>query len=732
MKTYAYGFPRLGLNREYKNMIESFWAGKIKKERLLEIKDDLENSIIDIYRTYVDSFPVGEMTLYDKMLDTAIMLGLYRIESIDDYYMLCRGKDALEMTKWFNTNYHYLIPEIKNGSKLSIYKPEIEKIKKTLKNYPSARAYFIGPFTFLKLSKGIKKELFRYYLMEIGELYGEIVKEFESIHIDEPGLVLDLTEQDVSEFKMVYSKIGRNNPNIYVFTYYDSVDFLEKLYDLPIKGIGLDFVNGKENFNLIKERGFPEDKTLIAGIVNGKNVWKTDFNKAIDILNNLSLYVKDIVISNGSPLYHLPITIKAEKKEKPLLNRLAFAEERLNELNGLKRIITEGNIEPIRSHMDDVCNYSHMEKGVETLKERDFKRTLRYEERSELQKKYLNLPIFPSTTIGSFPQTRDIRLSRIAYKKKEISEKHYNNIIKEKVEAAIKLQEDLGLDVLVHGEFERSDMVEFFAEKLLGIETTENGWIISYGTRTYRPPIIYGDIERPNQMTVDFIKYAQSLTEKPVKGILTGPSTIITWSYIREDIPINKLAYQIALAIKKEIKDLEENNIKIIQIDEPAFREGAPLKKRDWDKYFSWAVNAFNLSISDSKPETQIHTHMCYSEFGEILEYIMKMDFDVISIEASRSRGDIIEFFKDLNFKKQIGLGIWDVHTKKITSKAKMMAIIKKALSMFSPEQLWINPDCGLKTREWKETVKNLKNMMKAVDMVRKRYKKNTFQELII
>lgn len=718
MQTYAYGFPRLGAKREYKNIIEIYWAKKIKKDNLLNKIKELEEQIFTTYAKYVDRFPVGEMTLYDKMLDTALLLGIYKIESLTEYYRLCRGKKALEMTKWFNTNYHYLIPEIKENIKPAILYSEIKKLKETCSKYKQGVPYFIGPFTFLKLSKGIKPEKFNYNLMNFSELYCDIVKEFNIVHIDEPALVFELTEQEITMFMSAYSKICKYNPSIYIFTYYDSVDSLKKLYELPVKGIALDFINGKENLLFIKNSGFPEDKVLIAGIVNGRNIWKTNIYKTLETLNELSRYAKNLIISNGSPLYHLPVSIKAEKHDKPILKKLAFAEERLAELKLFKKILLEERIK--QTQIDEGFGNYDLAK-TKYLKDEDFNRTTPYNIRAPIQQKSLNLPLFPATTIGSFPQTPEIRKLRNAYKNNEISHEKYTSFIKDKIKAVIKLQEELGLDVLVHGEFERSDMVEFFAEKLQGFETTENGWVISYGTRTYRPPIILGNVGRTKPMTVDFIKYAQSLTKKPVKGIITGPVTIITWSYLRQDIAIEDIAYQIALTLKEEIKELEDEGIKIIQIDEPAFKEGAPLKKRNWQGYFNWAVKSFNLAISQARPETQIHTHMCYSEFGEIIEYIQKMDFDVISIETARSRGDIIESFKNANFIKQIGLGVWDVHSHQIPKPNRMMKIINKAKKIFSPQQLWINPDCGLKTRDFKETIEGLKNMMKAVEIIRNR-----------
>ncbi len=713
MTTYAYGFPRIGKNREYKKLIEGYWKGEFSAEDLREGIAKIEEEILNAYKKQVNHYPTHEITVYDNMLDMAVMIGLYTPTDFNEYFNLCRGENALELTKWFNTNYHYLVPDF-SGNNIQLKK---NGYKSLLKKQPGQQElpYLIGPFTLLKLSKGITTDNeFEKRFEEIANIYREIITEVESVHIEEPALVTDLKEREINLIEKAYNTIKKNtNCKIYLFTYYDSVDFLERFINLPVEAIGLDFVSNNENLKEIEKIGFPEDKILIAGIVNGRNVWKTDATSAINILNRLSKHTKNLWISNAAPLYHLPVTTKGESLRKELRERLAFATEKLAELREIATFFDNQSIaEEIPENKKS--EYSSPSENLPSFS---------YTQRREIQKSIFNLPLFPSTTIGSFPQTPEVRKKRRQFKTGEISEDEYDKFIRDKIKELIKLQEEIGLDVLVHGEFERSDMVEFFAEKLNGIATTKKGWIISYGTRCYRPPIIHSDVSRSKAMTLNEIAYAQSLTNKPVKGMLTGPITILAWSYIREDIPEAKVAYQIASALREEIEDLEKAGIKIVQIDEPAFREKAPIKRRNWEAYFKWAIGAFN-SAAVSRPETQLHTHMCYSEFGEIIEYINRMHFDVISIEATRSRGDIIEAFESVKFDRQIGLGVWDIHSPVIPKVEEMKEIVNRALKVIPRENFWINPDCGIKTRRWEETIPSLKNLMQLVKQLREDYQK--------
>ncbi len=708
-KSYAYGFPRMGEKREFKKLLENFWKRVISEVELRKGIDSLERERLNTYSQFVDMHPVGEMTLYDSMLDMAIILGIYPSNNLQDYFELCRGKSDLELTKWFNTNYHFLVPIIPPQP---VFKLSWNKPKEALEKFKKGIPYLIGPFTFLKLSKGYKQEKFRAHLLAIAEVYKEIISTLPEIHLDEPAMVMDITKEEIEAIKGAYKIIGEAKKNVYLFTYYDSVDFLEELYQLPVKGIGLDFVHSRGNLGKIKKIGFPKDKILIAGVLSGRNVWRMKIDEKRKILKELSGQTKNIWLSNAAPLSHLPVTTEGESLDEKLLNRLAFAREKLYELQILskpdEKKLKEWSKEP------DVSwgvNEKTQEK-VKALKERDFTKPVSYSERAKAQKEILNLPLLPTTTIGSYPQTEEVRKKRSAFRKGIIDEKEYQNFIKANIKEVIQTQEALGLDVLVHGEFERTDMVEFFANKLEGIATTQNSWIISYGSRGYRPPIIYGDVYRKKSLTIEEITYAQSLTRKPVKGMLTGPITMLSWSYLREDVSSEIAAYQIALALQEEIKDYEKAGIKIIQIDEPAFREKLPLKRKKWKEYFCWAGRAFRLVHSQSRPSTQIHTHMCYSEFGEIIKQILKLDFDVISIEASRSKGEIVSSFETLKFDRQIGLGVWDIHSPAVPDLENMRKIARRALKFIPRENFWINPDCGLKTRNWKEVIPSLKNVV--------------------
>ncbi|WP_456341561.1 5-methyltetrahydropteroyltriglutamate--homocysteine S-methyltransferase [Thermovibrio sp.] len=716
MKTYAYGFPRLGKNREFKRLVEGYWSGKLTEGELLKGIEELNKKREEAYAR-VGGHPSSEMTLYDHMVDQAVLFGLYRAESLPDYFELCRGKNALQMKKWFNTNYHYLVPDF-SGKELSLSNLPYPKWKKGEEN-----AYLIGPFTFVKLSKEVKEEEFKERVLEVARLTVQFAKEmeFKSLHIDEPALALELSDKEWEVLKEVYRELSKAEIPINLFTYYAGVDRLSEVFELPVSGVGVDLIHdGGGNLKQLKE--IESDKTLFAGVVDGRNVWRNDLFKTARVLKELSGRFKT-VITNAAPLFHLPVSLSGATLPQELLKKVAFAQEKLEELSLLAELL-QGKEERAKEWVEGLESsfgeIKRVRERVASLKEEDFVRRPAYPEREKIQKEVLNLPLFPTTTIGSFPQTEEVRRVRLFYKKGKLSQEDYETFIRGEIAKAIEIQEELGLDVLVHGEFERSDMVEFFAEKMKGIATTGNGWVISYGTRCYRPPIIYGDVERDGQMTVKEIAFAQSLTEKPVKGMLTGPTTIIAWSFVREDIPIREVAYQIALALKDEIADYEKEGIKIVQIDEPAIREKAPLKKREWDEYFDWAVKAFRLCHSCVKPETQIHTHMCYSEFGEIMEYILQMDFDVISIEATRSKGDIIEAFEKVNFDRQIGLGVWDIHTPYVPSVEEMAEIVERALRVIPKEKFWVNPDCGLKTRRWEEVIPALRNLVRLARKLRK------------
>ena len=715
MRTYAYGFPRLGKNREFKKTVEGFWKGSLQNKEFFDSLDAIQNETIERYKSKVDMAPDGEVTLYDPMLDTAILCGLFCPETVQDYYTLCRGGSALEMTKWFNTNYHYLITDFSELGDVA-FKLNADHFALRYKNgrFPSA----IGPFTFLKLSKGIVKDKFKELFFDLIVVYANLLAKVDRIQIEEPAFVLDLTQDEVSLIKEGYIRLAEYRSKITLITYYDSVDWIEDLVNLPVSAIGIDFVRGKENFEYVCKNGFPNDKILIAGVVDGRNIWRNDIAKTVEQLNCLDVKVKQLVLSNAAPLFHLPVSLVGEEAlDVELKNNLAFAKEKLDEIRLIAQCF-EGKEIPVKESGSSYGKNTFVQNRLSVLKDEDFVKEVSLENRRRIHDKNLDLSLFPTTTIGSYPQTSEVRQKRADVRSGKISKEEYDKYVQGEIDKLIVFQEELGLDVLVHGEFERTDMVEFFAQNLNGVATTQAGWIISYGTRVYRPPVIFGDVSRPKPMTVNEIVYAQTKTRKPVKGMLTGAVTIIAWSFCREDISLADVAFQISLSLKDEIEDYEKAGIKIVQVDEAAFREKAPIKKKDWPAYFEWAVKSFNLT-TNTDPETQIHTHMCYSEFGEIIEYINQMDFDVISIEASRSRGDIIEYFENIDFKRQIGLGVWDIHSPVVPSVEKMKDIVKRSLKKIPKENFWINPDCGLKTRGWPETKEALKNLVELANNLR-------------
>ncbi|MFZ2385397.1 MAG: 5-methyltetrahydropteroyltriglutamate--homocysteine S-methyltransferase [Candidatus Omnitrophota bacterium] len=709
MRGYAYGLPRIGGKREYKKTIESFWKGGLSEKSVNGVLSGIQEDNLRKYDRYAALSPEGEMSYYDPMLDTAILCGIYDPKNLKEYYELCRGPEALDMTKWFNTNYHYLAVDF---GKVNVRSFRANPGNAALCFKRCGFPQFIGPFTFLKLSKGIPEADFGKLFISLAAVYRDILSGYDMAQIDEPAFAMDIETYEVKLINEGYKLLSSSGCRISLVTYYDSVDFMKELLALPVSSIGLDFVRGRKSFEYILNNGFPEDKTLIAGLVDGRNVWKNDIGGSIGKVRKLSGKANNIMVSNAAPLYHLPVSLSDENELPVTLKKcLAFAEEKLMEIRMISECYEGRRGVPAGHSLGNYGRRRDVGERIKSLKKEDFIKRPSFRARRKRHNKILRLPSFPTTTIGSFPQTAELRSRRAAFLSGELDPAGYKKYVRAEIAKLIRLQEELGLDVFVHGEFERSDMVEFFARKLSGIAATKSGWVISYGTRVYRPPVIFGDVGRKGPMTIDEIKYAQTKTTKPVKGMLTGPVTIIAWSYCREDIPISDVAYQISLALKDEIIDYERSGIKIVQVDEAAFREKAPVKRRDWKKYFYWAVKSFNLA-TNTDPNTQIHTHMCYSEFGEILGYINKMDFDVISIEASRSGGDIIASFENIDFKRQVGLGIWDIHSPAVPPVDKMKSIVKRSLKKIPKDNFWLNPDCGLKTRGWPETKEALKNLV--------------------
>jgi 5-methyltetrahydropteroyltriglutamate--homocysteine methyltransferase len=732
LKAYAFGFPKIGEKREFKKALEDFWKGKITEEQFEEEMNKLRMYMVENYRKNVDVIPSNELSYYDFVLDTAVMVGAVperfgEYRGLSTYFDMARGGKALEMTKFFNTNYHYLVPEIETEEFYLLENKPLEDYLFFKSKGIETAPWVIGPFTFLYLSKRNGEWIRRPNQMEkllesLVSVYKEVFEKLvengcKEILVNEPAFVCDLEKAHWDLILNVYRELSEFP--LTVFTYYDSVSDYEACVSLPVKRLHFDFVSNEENLKNLEKHGFPEDKKLVAGVINGRQPWKVDLRKVASLVEKLGASA----ISNSCPLFHLPVTLELENNlPGGLKEKLAFAKEKLEELKMLKDFLEGKTFDLPNVSFEDFAVDLQAVERVRNLPEDSFRREKEYTERDRIQRERLNLPLFPTTTIGSFPQTPEVRKMRSKYRKGEISKEEYEAFIKEQIKKAIELQEEIGLDVLVHGEFERTDMVEFFAEKLNGIATTQNGWVLSYGSRCYRPPIIYGTVTRPEPMTLKEITYAQSLTEKPVKGMLTGPVTIMSWSYYREDIPEREIAYQIALAINEEVKDLEEAGIKIVQIDEPAFREKAPIKKSKWPEYFEWAINAFNLA-ANARPETQIHAHMCYSDFNEIIEYIHQLEFDVISIEASRSKGEIISAFE--NFKgwiKQIGVGVWDIHSPAVPSINEMREIVERVLRVLPKELIWINPDCGLKTRNWDEVIPSLRNMVALAKEMREKF----------
>lgn len=737
------GYPRIGEKREWKKALESFWNGQINEEQFTKTRETIRlDSIRKQLEKGIDLIPIGDFSLYDHVLDTAFMFGYIpeRFQHIDNlleqYFAMARGTNgqhALEMTKWFNTNYHYIVPEIGQT------KPRLVE-NRLLKEYNLVKETFnletkpvlLGPITFLLLSKQYDRNEWRKHLAQLVPVYVELLKQLSEagvsfVQIDEPILVQDIDDDIIDAFRDVYEVFHRDVPNINLIlqTYFDSVSHYREIVALPVAGIGLDFVHDDgENMKNINTYGFPKDKILVAGIVDGRNVWKSSLAQKATLLHHLAGVSEQLIIQPSCSLLHVPVTTKHEHTlPTELAGALSFADEKLDEI----RMLTEymnGNVtidELIKYDEQTNVYFAKLHHEQEQTTETVPISRVPYNERRKAQQAHLQLPLLPTTTIGSFPQTSDVRQARMKWKKGEWNDNQYKSFIKKEIGKWIDIQEQLQLDVLVHGEFERTDMVEFFGEKLQGMACTTNGWVQSYGSRCVRPPIIFSDIAYQKPMTIEETVYAQSLTTKPVKGMLTGPVTILNWSFVRDDISRKHVLMQLALAIREEVLQLEKEGIRIIQVDEPALREGLPLKKEKHASYWEDAVMAFRLATSSVKKETQIHTHMCYSQFEHMMHVIDELDADVISIESSRSHGELVSVFETYEYEKGIGLGVYDIHSPRIPTKEELSEQIERALRVLRPEQFWVNPDCGLKTRKEEETIAALQVMVEAAREYRER-----------
>ncbi|MGG1601068.1 5-methyltetrahydropteroyltriglutamate--homocysteine S-methyltransferase [Paenibacillus naphthalenovorans] len=757
LKSSNLGYPRIGVNREWKKLLEALWANKIQESEFEKKIEELRLNHLKLQQEKgIDLIPVNDFSLYDHMLDTAAMFGIVPkrfnypggVVSLSTYYAMARGSKgapACEMTKWFNTNYHYIVPELNDITPvLTINKPLQAYREAKQKLGIDGKPVLIGLYTFLKLSKGYKSGQWDELIALFLPLYAQILRELEQegvrwVQIDEPVLVSSLSDEDMDRITHIYKQLHEAAPglNIMLQTYFDAVEHYEATVSLPVQGIGLDLVHGYDrNMQHMAKHGFPKDKVLGAGLIDGRNIWAADLQSKLTLLNTLSQYVpyERMIIQPSCSLLHVPVTTGQETKlGSEIRQALAFANEKLDEIVLLTKAVADKDSEPIARELEKnqqalrEINASssrkkeHIQEMVERIDQQPSARAGTFAERRILQQNKWNLPILPTTTIGSFPQTSEVRQARKKWRTGEWTEEQYKTFIQEQIRLWINLQEEIGLDVLVHGEFERTDMVEFFGEKLGGFFFTQNGWVQSYGSRCVKPPVIYGDVEFIKPMTVEETVYAQSLTNKPVKGMLTGPITILNWSFVRDDIPREKVAYQIALALRQEVEALEKAGIEMIQVDEPALREGLPIKRQDWQHYLDWSVLSFRLATATVKNTTQIHTHMCYCEFHDIIDSIRELDADVISIETSRSHGELLHSFEEHTYDHGIGLGVYDIHSPRVPDVKEMVHMIDRSLSVLDPELFWINPDCGLKTRGMDETIASLKNMVEAAKSFREK-----------
>ena len=748
MTTSIIGYPRIGAQRELKFATEKFFKKELSEADLQAVAATQRQANWQKQAAAgIDFIASNDFSFYDTTLDTAFALNIVpkryqelAVSPLERYFAAARGHQseagdvkALAMKKWFNTNYHYMVPEFDDGTEIKL------DLTKLLSEYREALALgittkpvLIGPFTLLKLIRFTGQTQLSDVQEDFVKAYSEILsvlatEEVAWLQLDEPGLVFDLTESDIHLFKAIYTALLPQKQTVKVLlqTYFGDVrDVYSDLIQLDFDGIGLDFVEGRKTAELIQTHGFPADKKLFAGVVNGKNIWRNDYQKTLEILQTLP---KDsLIISTSCSLQHVPYTVSAEPElPQDILRHFAFAEEKLLELKDLNDIFYHGQVDSLTANQALFASERYqgnqaVQAKVAALGEADFTRTPTFAQREAIQKDIFQLPKLPTTTIGSFPQTADVRKNRLSYKRGDITKAAYDTFNQEKTKEWIKWQEAVGFDILVHGEFERNDMVEYFGEKLDGYVFTKNAWVQSYGTRCVKPPIVWGDIARVQPLSVADSVYAQSLTDKPLKGMLTGPVTILNWSFPREDISLKASTLQIALAIQEEVLDLEQNGIKIIQIDEAALREKLPLRQTDWNsEYLDWAIPAFRLVHAKVAPETQIHTHMCYSEFTDIIPALDAMDADVISFEASRSDLSILDALQANGFRTQSGPGVYDIHSPRIPSVEEIQNVIRQILTKVPAEKLWINPDCGLKTRGVTEVKASLENLVKATQDIR-------------
>ncbi|HTI10219.1 MAG TPA: 5-methyltetrahydropteroyltriglutamate--homocysteine S-methyltransferase [Puia sp.] len=782
MQTHNLGYPRIGSRRELKWASEQYWAGQLPAGQLMLTGRNIRLQNWQLQKDAgIDLIPCNDFSFYDQVLDTSLMVGAIperyhalmeqqQLPDVDLLFAMARGyqKDghditAMEMTKWFDTNYHYIVPEFTAGQQFTLFTNKVlNEFTEAKKAGFNAKPVLLGPVSYLLLGKEKEEGFHRLELIKrLLPVYLEVLEKLDDakafyVQFDEPCLSLDLTKEEQQVFVKTYQEIKSKFPNLHLIlaSYFECYGpNLRTALSLPVQTIHLDLVRCPSQLEDILSGGsgdsagsgnpagfgdFKKTKTnLSLGVVDGRNIWKNDYQQSLAFIDKaIKIIGPDRVwIAPSCSLLHSPCDLDLETNDGTLPPEirqwLAFAKQKLTEVATLKKLATgedasvthkqlEDNIQSHQSRKTSPLIHNKTVSGrVAAITEKDARRDHPFHIRKDKQHKALALPLFPTTTIGSFPQTTEVRSLRARFKKGELTQAQYDQLIEKETEDAIRWQEQVGIDVLVHGEFERNDMVEYFGEQLAGFAFTKNGWVQSYGSRCVKPPIIFGDVYRPTPMTVRWSSFAQGLTSKLVKGMLTGPVTILQWSFVRNDQPRSLTATQIALAIRDEVIDLEKAGIKIIQIDEPAIREGLPLRKANWQEYLEWAVKAFRISASGVQDETQIHTHMCYSEFNDIIQNIADMDADVITIECSRSQMELLDAFASFNYPNEIGPGVYDIHSPRVPSRAEMVALIEKARAVIPSDQLWVNPDCGLKTRHWPETKQALMEMVEAAHSLR-------------
>nr|WP_113867959.1 5-methyltetrahydropteroyltriglutamate--homocysteine S-methyltransferase [Brenneria salicis]NMN90093.1 methionine synthase (B12-independent) [Brenneria salicis ATCC 15712 = DSM 30166]RBP60488.1 methionine synthase (B12-independent) [Brenneria salicis ATCC 15712 = DSM 30166]RLM30102.1 5-methyltetrahydropteroyltriglutamate--homocysteine S-methyltransferase [Brenneria salicis ATCC 15712 = DSM 30166] len=746
---HTLGFPRVGLRRELKKAQESYWAGNATQQELLTVGRELRARHWQQQKDAgVDLLPVGDFAWYDHVLTTSLLLGNVPARhqnadgsvDLDTLFRIARGRAptgepaaAAEMTKWFNTNYHYMVPEFTKGQRFTLtWTQLLAEVDEALALGHKVKPVLLGPVTYLWLGKVKGEQFDRLSLLrDILPVYQQVLDELakrdiEWVQIDEPALVLELPSEWLAAFKPAYEAL-QGRTKLLLTTYFDSIgQNLDTIKTLPVQGLHVDLVHGKDDAAQLHAQ-LPADWLLSLGVINGRNVWRADLSSWFERLQPLADKRK-LWLGSSCSLLHSPIDLSVETRlDDEVKSWFAFAVQKCAELSLLSQALNNGNGQaleaysaPIRARRTSTrVNNAAVAQRLAAITPQDSQRQQPYPLRAKAQRERFNLPAWPTTTIGSFPQTTEIRGLRLDFKQGRLDGNNYRTGIAEHIKQAVAEQERLGLDVLVHGEAERNDMVEYFGEHLDGFIFTQNGWVQSYGSRCVKPPVIIGDVSRPQAITVEWAKYAQSLTDKPMKGMLTGPVTILCWSFPREDVTRETIARQIALALRDEVADLENAGIGIIQIDEPALREGLPLHRSDWDAYLTWAVDAFRLNAAVARDATQIHTHMCYCEFNDIMDSVAALDADVITIETSRSDMELLESFEEFEYPNEIGPGVYDIHSPNVPSVEWMEALLLKAAQRIPAERLWVNPDCGLKTRGWPETRQALANMVQAAQRLR-------------